>query len=223
VATERRARPGACAALFAFALGCSVAVENPPAFEAERFLCLAEHADEWQAEVDRCREAFERDASCGGVISFSGRIEGKDVAVDTRITGNEFIDWQKADGVQVRQQIMLYGRSPYFYFSFQWRELGGDLIGGADGRELGVGTSTQPDEVLDDDLVRPSLRMTVGAESRAFAFRDGSLSIERQALEEESATFDAELADEGDSLSGCFLAFALTRRISRESTPDAAE
>jgi hypothetical protein len=219
---EPRRRLTACACLSLLALGCSVSVENPPAFEAERFLCAAEYADQWQAELDDCREAYEDDQSCGGLISFSGTLEGKDVTVDSRITGNEFIDRVMIEGGEIREQIALYGKSPYFHFSFQWRELGGDLLGGADDRELGFGGSPDPLDVLGDDLARSSLRMTVGADSRAFAFRSGSLSIELQRPEEQSATFDAELAA-GDSLSGCFHAFPLTHRISRESVSDATE
>lgn len=222
MANKSRPRLAGCACLFAFVLGCSVAVENPPAYETERFLCTGEHADAWQAELDRCREAFETDESCGGVISFRGRIEGKDVTVDSRITGNEFIDWLPADGVHLRDHVMLYGSSPYFHFSFQWRELGGDLLGGAEGRELGFGAASEPFGMLEDDLARSSLRMTVGADSRSFPFRGGSLSIERQRTHEEAATFEAEFAA-GDSLSGCFHAFPLKRRIIRESVSDAAQ
>ncbi len=207
------------AALAGCATACATAVENPPVYDSERFLCAEASSDAWRDAVADCREAFDRDKSCGGVVSFKGQLEGEPLTVDAEISNSEFIDLH-VDGAELRQEIKLSANSPYFRFVLSWLDMGGDLVGGADGSELRFGTTTDADSVLEDDLVRASIRMTVGGESRAFAPRRGELLSERQRLHEQVATFTAELGDSGDYLEGCFHAFAIDHRITREVSSD---
>lgn len=201
--------------------GCAVPVENSAAYDSERFLCAAEHSGEWQAEVDRCRAGYELDKSCGGVISFSGRLEGELLTVDAALGANEFLDLVNADGSEVRQDIKLYGRSPYFLFVLRWKELGGDLLGGAEERSLSIGGSSGPIAGLDDDVAVASLRLTVGGDSRSFLSHAGDLTIERQAPDEQAATFSADFGTTGDHLDGCFHAFAVEHKFTRIENTEA--
>jgi hypothetical protein len=212
---------GCIAATFAL-FGCAVAVENPPAYDAERNLCTAKRSKEWNAMVDSCRERFEDDAGCGGLISFTGQLENEALTVDSELGANEFYDHIGLDGVELRQQLKLYGRSPYFAFAFELRGLGGELSDeGGQARSLSFGSSDGRFEPLDDDMVRGAFRMTVGGETKAFAPRSGKITIESQAHYEQVATFEADFATAGDRVTGCFHAFAVKHILSRDTAQDA--
>jgi len=202
-------------------LGCNVAIENPPAYDAERDLCAAKGAKEWDALLESCREEFEADGGCAGLISFTGQLENEALTVDSELGINEFFDRVTVDGVEIRQQIKLHGRSPYFVFAFEFRGLGGELSDEDQQRSLSFGSGTGDFESLDDELVRGALRMTVGGETKAFAPRRGNLTIAHQAQDEQSATFEADFGTAGDHLTGCFHAFAPKRIITRDTAADA--
>jgi hypothetical protein len=200
-------------------VACALPVENPPAYDAELNLCAADQADAWRSRVERCRDAYERDKSCGGVMSFAGRLEGEQITVDSELHATEFSDQINADGSELRVDVKLYGRSPYFAFSFEWRGVGGDLAGETIERRLRFDSAL---ESLDDEVVRGALRMTVGGASKAFAPRAGTLTVVRQTLGEEIATFRADFGSAGDSLKGCFHAFPVKREIDRKQDSNAA-
>lgn len=194
-------------------VACAVPVENPPAYDSEQDLCTAKHAEALRSRVERCRDDFARDKSCGGVISFAGQLEGEQITVDSELGATEFADRIDTDGSEMRVDVKLYGRSPYFAFAFEWRGLGGDLMGETIERELRFGSVL---ESVDDEVVRGALRMTVGGESKAFAPRTGTFTVERQTLDEEIAAFRADFGSAGDSLKGCFHAFPVRREIERK-------
>jgi hypothetical protein len=202
-------------------VGCAVAVENPPAYDAERYLCAAERSSEWDDRLERCREDFESDRGCGGLISFEGRLQNEALTVDSELGANEFNDRLTVEGVEVREQVKLHGRSPYFVFAFELRGIGGELSDDGEQRSLSFGSGDARFEPLDDDVVRGALRMTVGGETKAFAPRGGSLTIERQEHYEQVGSFTADFATEGDRLSGCFHAFAVKHVLARDTAADA--
>jgi hypothetical protein len=212
-----RQGPLAFAAVLAFT-GCSAAVENPPAYSSERNLCAAKHASAWDAKIARCRAAYDRDKSCGGLMSFAGRLEGEQITVSSELGATEFADRIDADGSTVRVEVKLYGRSPYFAFDFEWRGLGGAVTDEDTERELRFESAL---ESTDDDIVRGALRLSVAGESRAFAPRAGTLKVTRQAAEEQVATFDVAIGGSGDHLSGCFDAFVVRRTFDRKGAMDA--
>jgi hypothetical protein len=216
----RATRCALCAVGGALALvSCALPVETPQPYATEQNLCAAEQAEEWQAQVARCRQQFDLAKSCGGVISFSGSLEGEDVTVDSELSGTEFADLSKADASKVRVDINLYGRSPYFGFNFIWRAVGGKISGERLERTLRLEPAF---DSLDDEFVRGAFRVNVGGESKAFAARTGMLVITRQHRDEEVATFQATFGTAGDELSGCFHAFGVQRKLTREAVPDAA-
>jgi hypothetical protein len=202
-------------------LGCAVAVENPPAYDAERNLCTAERSSEWDDLLESCREEFESDRGCGGLISFEGRIQNEALTVDSELGANEFYDRITVDGLELREQLKLQGRSPYFVFTFELRGIGGELSDDGEQRSLSFGSGDGRFEPLDDDVVRGALRMTVGGETKAFAPRRGSLSIERQEHDEQVGSFTADFATAGDHLTGCFHAFAVKHILVRDTAADA--
>jgi hypothetical protein len=200
--------------------GCAMPVENPSVYDAQRFLCAEEHDGALRDAIEDCRNDFERDESCAGVLSFAGELEGEPITVESRLLSSEFIDQRlDGEGSEIRQELKLSGRSPYFHFTLSWLDLGGDLTGGADERTLRFGAAPDPDEAFQDDRVRASLRMTVGGESRAFTPREGELTTERQRLDEHSAEFSADFAP-GEYLEGCFHAFASEHKFTTEASSD---
>ncbi|HMJ14871.1 MAG TPA: hypothetical protein VK524_25840 [Polyangiaceae bacterium] len=201
-------------------LGCTVAVENPPAYDAERDLCAAKRKGEWERRLASCRDEYEADASCGGLISFTGQLEGEPLTVDSELGASEFSDRVNAEGAELREDVKLQGRSPYFVFTFEWRGLGADLSSENGPRTLSFGAGVGGQESLEDELVRGALRMTVGGETRAFAPRGGSLVIERQTQGEQVATFETNFGG-SDDLTGCFHAFAVKHSIVRDVAADA--
>jgi hypothetical protein len=201
-------------------LGCTVALENPPAYDAERDLCAAKRQGEWERRLASCREKYETDAGCGGLISFTGQLEGEPLTVDSELGASEFSDRLTADATELREDVKLQGRSPYFVFTFEWRGLGGDLSSEDGARTLSFGAGVGRQESLDDELVRGALRMTVGGETKAFAPRGGSLVIERQTPDEQVATFETNFGG-SDDLTGCFHAFAVKHSIVRDVVADA--
>lgn len=204
----------------AFALvSCALPVDSPQAYATEQNLCAAEQAEEWRAQVERCRQKYQLTKSCGGVISFSGRLEGEAVTVDSALSGTQFADLIESDGSELRVDIDLHGRSPYFAFNFTWRAVGGNVDGEAIERALRFDPVL---ESLNDENVRGAFRVIVGGESKAFAARTGMLLISRQTRDEEVATFQAAFGTAGDRLTGCFHAFGIQRTLTRAEVLDAA-
>jgi hypothetical protein len=201
-------------------LGCTTPVENPPAYDGERDLCASELDDEWRRLVENCRARREDGDMCGGLISFTGQLEGQTLTVDSELGATEFDDVLIADGSKLRNDVKLQGRSPYFVFTFEWRGLGGAVTGEAQERSLSFGSGAGGTAVLDDDKVRGALRMSVGGETKAFAPRSGELTIELQTEEEQVASFETEFGSAGDQLVGCVHAFATTHRLARDDADE---
>lgn len=189
------------------AVGCVAAVESEPAYAEERFLCAADAAREWSDAIDDCRRRYERDASCGGVISFEGLLEDHLVTVDAEVSKAEFVDFVDADGASLRDNVKIYSRSPYFLFSLQLKEIGGATVA-AEQRTLRVGNTLDPTEKLTDAIVRPSFRMSVGGDSADLAGREGELVVERQNENEQAGSFTLGLGAGDDQIDGCFHVFA---------------
>jgi hypothetical protein len=69
--------------------------------------------------VEDCRRRYERDESCAGLISFEGLLEDQPVTLDAEVSKTEFVDAIEADGSAIRDNVKIYGRTPYFLFTLQ--------------------------------------------------------------------------------------------------------
>jgi hypothetical protein len=192
------------------AAGCVAPVETEPAYASEHFLCGPESEQQWMDEVEDCRVRYEDDESCAGVISFEGLLEDIPVALDGEVSKAEFVDAIDGDGAALRDAVKIYGRTPYFLFTLQLKEIGGETLD-AQERTLRVGRADGPLEELTDETVRPSLRMSVAGDSADLAGRSGELVIERQSASEQAGTFALRFGSAGDELDGCFHVFATER------------
>lgn len=210
-------------ALVALALaGCAMPVENEPVYASQRFLCADELSDELRDEIEDCRDAFERDGSCAGIMSFTGQLEGEAITVESVLESSEFLDLRaEGEGSELRQELKLSGSSPYFSFILSWLDIGGALDGDGDDRTLQYGARGSGMTTLEDDFVRAALRMTVGGESRAFTPREGEITSQLQRLDEHAAVFSADFGASGDYLDGCFHAFPTAHKFTTEVTSDA--
>ena len=79
-------RAGAKATVLAFlaclAVGCIDPLDTPTAYASQRALCEDAYSAELQAEVEACREERASGGTCGGVLSFAGRLQGQPVTVE---------------------------------------------------------------------------------------------------------------------------------------------
>ena len=118
-----------CVATALFLEGCSSALDAPSVYESELFLCAPDQAERWRVELERCRNEYERDRSCGGLVSFTGRLYRQPLVVDSRFDVSRFEDILRTDGVRIRNDVKLSGISPYFRFRVRLWEVGGDMSG----------------------------------------------------------------------------------------------
>jgi hypothetical protein len=218
--TSRNTEPGwlelAFVAACAFgSAACAAPVENEPAYASERFLCGAPNAELWQDAVERCRVRYERDASCAGMISFEGTLEDQPVTLDAEVGRSQFVDAPSPAGPTLRSNVKIYGRTPYFQFTLQLKEIGGEVGGGP--RTLQIGGAPQPDELLTDSIVRPSFRMSVGGDSKDLAGQSGELEVERQTEDEEAGAFSMQFRTPGARIDGCFHVFTEERTFETAS------
>jgi hypothetical protein len=94
------------------ATDCISPIAAPSAVSEEVYLCDAEHQAEFDARLEQCRQANQRDGSCGGLLSFRGIADGQDVVVGvpaTRVARQQ----QPPDP---RVGFVLFGTGPYFTF-----------------------------------------------------------------------------------------------------------
>lgn len=195
----------------ALLVGCVDSLETPSAYDAQRDLCSAEHADAWRAAVDSCKS----ESDCGGVVSFTGELEGGPVTVESTRQSTVFrrVHLSERDE-EVLDRVDSDGSSPYFTFSFRLASVGGGAGQASAERPLVIddGANGVSDR-LDDDLVMLELYLQSASEDATLRALDGgSVIIATQSEDEVSGTFTAAFGDSEDPLEGCFhlLATAVT-------------
>jgi hypothetical protein len=99
-------------------VGCATPIDAPSAYTNEQFLCGAEQASEFNNQVERCREASLRDASCSGIVSLKGVVDSYQVVIDSTVARATYTDKSgKSDGIGGElSEVRLFGLSPYFAF-----------------------------------------------------------------------------------------------------------
>lgn len=153
-----------------------------------------------------CRAVNDEGGHCSGVLSFEGTIDAVDVVVDTDLTQVDTTTNRLPDLSLQRNDLDLYGDSPYF--SFRMLMAG---VGGPDTRADGpvtVDFAPSPDceDGSEDGIVRFSLRIIAGGGSQEADLTTGSLTITRQTPEEHIGTFEGTYRN-GEPLHGCFTVF----------------
>ncbi|HMJ51194.1 MAG TPA: hypothetical protein VK540_03940 [Polyangiaceae bacterium] len=193
-----------CAAMALVVEGCASPLDAPSVYESEVFLCAPDQADRFNVELERCRNEYDRDGSCGGLVSFTGRLYNQPLVVDSRIDVSRFEDLLRADGVRIRDQVKLSGISPYFRFRVRFWEMGGDMLG--DERSLDVIASVAPGaQPFLDRFVHASIRLSASGQSVESPALNGNVSLSVQTVNEEAGTFHLGFGE--DAIDGCFHAF----------------
>ncbi len=185
--------------------GCDDRFVTPSAYDQAPDVCGDSAAR--AAVLEACQAA----GDCGGVIGFSGTLEGRDVRVGAGLEAARFTDARTPEGVVV-DGIEAIGESPYFKFVLKVQSIGGgvDLVE-TDVRELTTNraSDTAPDRFT-DDTVSLELRLTTTSESEAFGADDGGVFvIDDRSADGLSGTFAAAFGE--DELSGCY-SFSPTSR-----------
>ena len=196
--------------------GCPRGIDLPTAYEDQRYLCAPEHEEAWKAAVAECRQRFDRDRDCAGVVSYQGRLEETPLRVESWLSQSSFLEVVGHSGSQAQlADVEATGRSPYFLFTLKLRSLGGAANAVFDNERRFVvdpRSRSRPD-ALGDLRIEPSLRLSVGGESVDLAGLDeaGEVVITHQAPTEVRGSFDAAFGSPGDRVEGCFVIFPLER------------
>lgn len=190
--------------------GCLSPVDITTAYESEVYLCDDDAA--YAARVADCVARREAGESCSGVLSFEGTIDGVEVVVDTDLTEVTTSSLRFPDLSLARDNIDLYGDSPYFSFRVSIAS-----VGGPDSRPDGevvqaFGRSPACEDGSLDDVVRFSVRVIAAGGSTDDDLTTGALTMLRQTTDEHVGAFDGAYRD-GSPLRGCFTIFTDTAAI----------
>jgi hypothetical protein len=185
--------------------GCASPLDAPSIYESELFLCAPDQADRFRVELERCRNEYQRDGSCGGLVSFTGRLYEQPLVVDARFDVSRFEDLLRADGVRIRNEVKLSGISPYFRFRVRFWEMGGDMSGDERSLDVIAGQAPGPPQPFLDRFVRASVRLSASGQSVESSALTGNVSLSIQAVNEEAGTFHLGFGE--DAIDGCFHAF----------------
>ena len=192
-----------CVALALLVGGCSSALDAPSVYESEVYLCAPDQADRWRVELQHCRDEYEGGGSCGGLVSFTGRLYGQPLTIDSRFDVARFEDVLR-DGVRIRNEMKVSGIGPYFRFRVRLWEVGGDMSEGERSLQVIAG-QTPGGEPLSDGFVRASVRLSASGQSVESSAVAGDVSLSLQVVNEQAGTFHFEFGQ--DAIDGCFHAF----------------
>jgi hypothetical protein len=146
------------------------------------------------------------------VLSFEGTIDGVEVVVDTDLSEVTTTSLRFPDLSLARDNIDLYGDSPYFSFRLSIASLG-DADSRPDGEVVqAFGRSPDCEDGTLDDVVRFSMRVIAAGGSTDDDLTTGALTMLRQTTNEHIGTFDGAYRD-GSPLRGCFTVFTDTAAI----------
>jgi hypothetical protein len=194
----------ACAAISSS--GCTSGFDTESAFSEEAYLCNTESAAEWQAAVDTCRDAFERDESCRGVVSFQGELQGVDVVMDATLEAASFQNIVRTDLTVTRSEVSMVGFAPYFGFELTLDSVGG-VVPSESPWPLVIGPT--PDRPLRhvDAFAQAAMRLSAGTDSADLNFASGTVDVELQEVNEIAGRFALRGFSESNDIEGCFHAF----------------
>jgi hypothetical protein len=190
------------------AAGCIDGFETESAYRGQRYLCSDTRRALMSELVEECRMSFEADASCAGVLSVTGTLEGQAMTFESLLTMTLW-GYQPESGRLL--ELDLRGASPYFNFNLGMESIG--AVTSTSSRELRIdrGASLLRDGET-DDAVRIELRVFVGGVSGDHLGTTDSGVVELSVKSEVEVTGEFYGDFSGDAIEGCFHAFATERR-----------
>lgn len=206
-----------CLAL-ALSAGCLQTFEPHSAYDDQVYLC--DDPEAWAASVEACRLAFDVDRSCGGVLSFRGRLQATDIVGTSDASGSALV-LRDVDGPSLLfDRIDLNATTPYFVLTLRVKNLGGAVEDAPQDVSLTYDFDAAGEERvdgLDDNRVEASLRITNGAESDdLIGLTDrGTVTLLSRGRREGSGTFEGAFGVDDDVVEGCFHILALEVRVAR--------
>jgi hypothetical protein len=192
------------------ASACIDPMEAPSAYTTDTVaLCKPENQQVYEQAVEDCQGAFANDRSCGGVLSFDGKIQGRPVTVSSRVQSSVAV-LDQSSGAPLLDEVATNGSGPYFNFTTKFRSSGGRLetLGGQSRVLQYAGAPNAPSvpNPLEDDQVLFTLRLN-GAESVTFTGTSGNLTFSEQTAQDVVGTFDTVFGSDEDHVTGCFHVF----------------
>ena len=186
--------------------GCTSGFDTESGFAQEGYLGDAEAAGGGQAGVATCRDAFEADESCLGVISFRGQLQGVDVVMDAELEATNFQNLIRTSFTLTRVGVSLVGFAPYFGFELTIDSIGGPIPSDTPW-PLEVGAT--PDDTLryDDAFAHAAMRLSAGSDSSDLNFVSGTVDVDLQRVNAIAGRFSLVGFREGNTIEGCFHAF----------------
>jgi len=197
--------------------GCVSPVDITTAYDSEVYLCDDDAA--YAARVAECRAVRDAGGDCSGVLSFEGTIDGVEVVVDTDLNEVTSSSLRFLDLSLARDNLDLYGDSPYFSFRISIASLGGP-DSRTDGEVVqSFGRSPDCEDGTLNNQVRFSVRVIAAGGSTDDDLTTGALTLSRQTPDEHIGTFDGMYRD-GSPLRGCFTAFTDTAAVEQAEVCD---
>jgi hypothetical protein len=171
-------------------LQCVEPLDAPSAYAEQRYLCTEAYASERAAVVERCREAYLRDRSCGGLVNFIGNIQSIPLVVESLASSASF-EYRVSDTGVLELNMHAEGRTPYFEYTTKISNL-------LDGDRITTTTTG-------NDLRLNSLNATYRAQIRKFTFQ-----LQLDTPDELAYTLSTRMTT-NDTLEGCFHLFPTDR------------
>lgn len=194
----------ACVTSSLLVAGCLSPVDITTAYQSEEYLCDDDEA--YAARVEECRARRADGEACSGVFSFEGVIEGVDVVVDTDLSEVITTSIRFPDLSLARDNVELFGDSPYFSFVVSLGSLGGPDTRPDGDVEQALFRSPICEDGTVDDQVKLSFRIIAAGSSTDDDLSMGSVVISRQTPDEHAGRFVGTFRN-GSPLRGCFTAF----------------
>lgn len=185
--------------------GCVDPLDQASAYASQRFLCTEDREAEWNELIAACDELFRADASCAGVASFSGELQGQPYVVESLLDDCSVQDVRAEDGALIRDAVRLFGTGPYFGFRVSLEGLGGAVVAPASPQEpraLDV-VGREGAAPLYDEETTLELRVNTRGASLELAAPRGEVVVDRQTTDSQGFRISAELT-QGGTLDGCF-------------------
>lgn len=195
-AVPKRFRLAAMVSLAHGLAHCASPVEAPSAFGAERYVCGAENAAEFEALLEECRTPGQSEV-CNGVLSLRGTIDSEEVVLDTWVKSAIPADWPGEPGIARTLEVL--AASPYFNIKLDVFYLAVPPLPSPSG-QLPMNCATEPELLFAPCMI---INLTARGGNYFSGVENVVRTIELESTSEMRASFAGDLA-RGGHLEGCF-------------------